>query len=58
MNNQVPKMTTGIDEEYQKRAVDVHNKILAAYQQMVDNIRSVFKVILNLKIYEPNLLTF
>lgn len=49
MNNQAPKIPAGTDDEYQKRVNDVHSKILAAYQLMVDNIRFVLKVILNLK---------
>lgn len=47
MNNEAPKIPAGVNEMYQKRANEVHNKILAAYQLMVDNIRSVLKVFLN-----------
>lgn len=39
----------GIDEKYQERVNGIRNKILADYQLMVDNIRSVLEGILNLK---------
>lgn len=47
----------GIDEKYQERVNGIRNKILADYQLMVDNIRSVLEVILNSK-YELDFLTF
>lgn len=45
MNNQGP----GNDEKHQERVNDVLNEILASYQMMVDNIRSVLDDILVLK---------